>query len=221
MSKKNNKSKSDIREWVESIFVALVLAVVIRTFFFQPFKIPSGSMRMTLVEGDHLFVNKLRYGPILLPELHSPDFLRQWMGPDFDLHWPQFLQHLADVRLPGFGKPQRGDIVVFVYPGDRTKDFIKRLIGLPGDQIEIKDGAIYVNGAAVTDLRIKNLYYYNQGEYGQEGVPITVPSGHYFMLGDNSASSHDGRYWGFIQSRDIVGKADLLFWPPNRIRLIK
>lgn len=220
MTNKNRKPKSALREWVESILIALVLAIFIRTYFFQPFKIPSGSMRMTLIEGDHLFVNKLRYGPILLPELHAPDFLKQYIGNDFDIQWPDFLKPLADIRLPGFGKPQRGDIIVFVYPGDRTKDFIKRLIGLPGDQVEIKEGGIYINGQQVTDPRIKNTYYYNRGEFGAEGVAITVPPGHYFMLGDNSGSSHDSRYWGFIKETDIVGKADLLFFPLNRIRLL-
>ena len=217
---KNKKPKSALREWVESILIALVLAVFIRTYFFQPFKIPSGSMRMTLVEGDHLFVNKLRYGANLLPELHSPDFLRQWFGPSFDIQWADILKPLVKVRLPGFGKPQRGDIVVFVFPEDRTKDFIKRLIGLPGDQVEIKEGRIYINNQQIMDPRIKNIYYYNRGNYGQEGMVITVPEGHYFMLGDNSASSHDGRYWGFIEESDIVGKADLLFFPFNRIRLL-
>ena len=217
---KNNKPKSALREWVESVLIALVLAVFIRTYFFQPFKIPSGSMRMALVEGDHLFVNKLRYGPILLPELHAPDFMRQWFGPDFDIQWVDVLKPLAKVRLPGFGKPQRGDIVVFVYPEDRTKDFIKRLIGVPGDQVEIKDGGIFINGQQVVDPRIKNIYYYNRGDYGQEGASITVPPGHYFMLGDNSGSSHDSRYWGFIEESDIVGKADVLFFPFNRIRLL-
>src|ERR1041385_2005052 len=115
MSQKTNKIKSNTREWIESIAIALVLAIFIRTYFIQPFKIPSGSMRMTLVEGDHLFVDKLHYGPILLPELHSPDFLRQMMGPDFDIHWPKFLQPLENIRLPGFTHPKRGDIVVFVY----------------------------------------------------------------------------------------------------------
>ena len=220
----NKKQKSTLHEWVESIVIALLLAIVIRTYFFQPFKIPSGSMRMTLIEGDHLFVNKLRYGPVLLPELHSPDFLKKFTGPDFDLQWPDFLKPLAQVRLPGFGQPQRGDIIVFVFPEDRTKDFIKRLIGLPGEQVEIKDGGIFINGQQVMDPRIKNTYYYNRGDYGAEGKAITVPPGHYFVLGDNSGSSHDSRYWGFIQNSDIVGKADILFWPlwpENRIRLIQ
>ncbi len=220
MNHKNTKTKSALRDWVESIVIALVLAIFIRTYFFQPFKIPSGSMRMTLIEGDHLFVNKLRYGPILLPELHAPDFLRQRLGPNFDIQWPKFLQPLAHIRLPGFGHPQRGDIVVFVFPQDRTKDFIKRLIGLPGDHVVIKDGSIYINGKQVTDPRIRNIYYYNRGDYGQEGESITVPPGHYFMLGDNSGSSYDSRYWGFVDEYDIVGKADLLFWPINRIRLL-
>jgi signal peptidase I len=222
MSESNRKPKSNLREWIESILVALVLAVFIRTFFFQPFKIPSGSMRMTLVEGDHLFVNKLRYGPILLPELHSPDFIKQILrNPDFDIQWPKFLQPLANMRLPGFGHPERGDVMVFVYPADRTKDFIKRLVGMPGDKLEIKDGAVFINDKRILDSRIRNIYYYNRGDYGQEGVPITIPPGYYFTMGDNSGNSHDSRYWGFVKETDIVGRAEFLFWPPNRIRLIK
>lgn len=221
MSDQQKKPKGVVREWVESIVIALVLAVFIRTYFIQPFKIPSGSMRMTLIEGDHLFVNKLRYGPVLLPELHSPEFLRQWMGGDFDIQWPDALKPLAKVRLPGFGKPQRGDVVVFVYPEDRTKNFIKRLVGMPGDRLSIRDGAVFVNGRRILDPVIRNIYYYNRGDFAQEGQEITVPEGHYFMLGDNSGSSHDSRYWGFIKEEDIVGKADVLFWPPGRIRLIK
>ncbi len=214
---KNQKPKSVVREWVESILVALVLAMVIRSYFVQPFKIPSGSMRMTLIEGDHLFVNKLRYGPMALPEIHSPDFLKSAV----DLQWPHALQPLTKNRLPGFGKPHRGDVIVFIYPSDRTKDFIKRLIALPGETVEIKDGEIYINGQEVLDPKIKNVYYYNRGDYGQEGVPITVPEGHYFVLGDNSGSSHDSRFWGFVSESDVIGKAEFIFWPLNRIRLIK
>jgi signal peptidase I len=223
MSTEQKKSSfmAIVREWTESIVVALVLAVFIRTYFFQPFKIPSGSMRMTLVEGDHLFVNKLRYGPMVLPELHSPEFMKKWFGTDFDIQWPNFVKPLTKIRLPGFGQPARGDIMVFVYPQDRSKDFIKRLVGMPGDKLEIRDGGIYVNGQQITDPKILNTYYYNRGDWGQEGETITIPEGHYFMLGDNSASSHDSRYWGFIKETDIIGKADLLFWPLDRIRLIK
>lgn len=234
-----NKPKSTLYEWIESILIALVLAIFIRTYFIQPFKIPSGSMRMTLIEGDHLFVSKLRYGPILLPELHAPDFLTAMLNsssrtrivlpqvssgeapnnaPDL---WPDFLKPLEKIRLPGFGKPTRGDVIVFVFPGDRTKDFIKRLIGLPGDVIEIKDGKIIVNGKLWDDPKVRNIYYYNRGEYGAQGQPIKVPEGKYFVLGDNSGSSHDSRYWGFVDKADLIGKAEFLFWPIPRIRLIK
>ena len=213
----NPKNKSVVREWVESILIALVMAIFIRAYFVQPFKIPSGSMRMTLIEGDHLFVSKLRYGPILLPEVHSPDFLKNMI----DIKWPAFLEPLEHIRLPGFSKPQRGDVIVFVYPGDRTKDFIKRLIGLPGDIVEIKDGKLLINGEEFKDPKVQNLYYYNRGDYGALDQPIKVPEGKYFVLGDNSASSHDSRYWGFVDKDDLVGKAEVIFWPFNRVRIIQ
>ncbi len=217
MSNPTKKPKSVAWEWIESILVALVLAILIRSYLIQPFKIPSGSMRMTLVEGDHLFVSKLRYGPILLPEVHSPDFIKDKV----DIKWPASFMPMTKMRLPGFSKPKRGDVMVFVYPEDRSKDFIKRLIALPGETVEIKDGRILINGQEVKEPSIANTYYYNRGDYGQEGVPITVPEGHYFMLGDNSGSSHDSRYWGFIDVKDVVGKAEFIFWPLNRIRIIQ
>jgi signal peptidase I len=181
-------------EWIESIVIALVLAIFIRSYFVQPFKIPSGSMRMTLVEGDHLFVNKLRYGPNLLP----PFQIDLKPGLDLTVKWPDSLAPLTKKRLPGFGKPERGDVIVFVFPEDRGKDFIKRLIG-----------------------RNKNMYYYNRGDYGAEGQVVQVPQGYVYVLGDNSASSHDSRYWGFVPVGDILGKAEFIFWPPGRIRLIQ
>lgn len=214
---KNHKPKSVILEWVESILIAFVLAMFIRTYFIQPFKIPSGSMRPTLVEGDHLFVDKLTYGPILLPEIHAPE----WLQGKVDIHWPQFLAPLSKVRLPGFGKPQRGDVVVFIYPEDRGKDFIKRLIGLPGDTLEIRDGRVFINGQEIMDPRIHNIYYYNRGNYGAEGGVVKIPEGKYFMMGDNSGSSHDSRYWGFVDEKDLIGRARLLFWPLDRVRFIK
>lgn len=204
-----------VREWVESIVIALVLALFIRTYILQPFKIPSGSMRMTLVEGDFLFVSKLRYGPILLPEIHSPEFLKKHV----ELSWPAFLQPGAKIRLPGFSSPKRGDVVVFIFPGDRSKDYIKRLIGLPGDVIEIKDGQVIINGAPFKGP--KPIYYYNGGEYGAAGRPIRVPEGKYYVLGDNSQASLDSRFWGFVDKHDLIGKAELIWWPLNRVRLIK
>lgn len=214
---KNGKPKSVAREWVESILFALVLAVFIRSYFIQPFKIPSGSMRMTLIEGDHLFVSKLRYGPQVLPPISSPEFLKD----KIDLKWPDSLEPLTKKRLPGLGKMERGDVIVFVFPDDHSKDFIKRLIAFGGETVEIKDGKIYINDQLMDTPANRNFYYYNRGDYGAEGQKIVVPAGHVFVLGDNSGSSHDSRYWGFVPETDILGKAEFIFWPPNRIRLIK
>ena len=216
-NERNPKIKSVAREWVESILIALLLAIVIRSYFIQPFKIPSGSMRMTLIEGDHLFVSKLRYGPQILPPVYME------IKPRFDwkIKWPDSLIPLTKKRLPGFSKPHRGDVIVFVFPGDQTKDFIKRLIAVGGETVEIKDGEIYINDQEVTDPNIKNVYYYNRGDYGAPGQKVHVPEGYVFVLGDNSASSHDSRYWGFVPETDIIGKAEFIFWPLDRIRLIK
>lgn len=225
--KKPLGARSETREWVESILVALLLAVIIRSYLIQPFKIPSGSMRMTLVEGDHLFVSKYSYGPMLLPELHTPDFLLgklQFLGSDPNpdkIQWPEFVKPLTKIRLPGISKPKRGDVIVFIYPNDRTKDFIKRLIGLPGDVVEIKEGKIYINGELFNNPMVKNIYYYNRGEYGALDTPVRIPEGKYFVLGDNSSSSHDSRYWGFVDQTDLLGKAEFIFWPFNRVRIIK
>jgi signal peptidase I len=193
-SAEKRKIKAVVREWVESIVIAFVLAMFIRTFFFQAFKIPSGSMKPTLIEGDRLLVNKLRYGPEV---------------------------PLVNKRIPGFSHPQRGDVVVFIYPEDRKRDFIKRLIALGGDTVEIRDGDIYINGRLQTDPRMKNIYYYNRGDYGKVNERVTVPKGYYFVLGDNSGSSHDSRYWGFVGEGDLIGRAELIYWPPNRIRFIR
>ena len=185
--------KSSLREWVESILIALVLAMFIRTFFFEPFKIPSGSMRMTLIEGDRLFVSKMSYGP--------------------KIPWTK-------IRLPGFSKPKRGDVIVFVNPVDHKRDFIKRLIALGGETVQIKEGDIYIDGKKINDPAIDNTYYYQKGQYGVEG-PTVIPQGYCFVLGDNSKDSNDSRYWGFVPQEDIVGKAEFIFWPLNRIRAIK
>ncbi len=191
------QNKSAAREWIESFLIAFVLAMFIRAFFFQAFKIPSGSMKPTLQVGDRLIVNKLQYGAKI-----------------------PFTNNKPGYRLPGFSKPKRGDIVVFVFPEDPKRDFIKRLIAKGGETVEIKQGDIYIDGRLVEDPASKNIYYYNRGTYGQTGQKIKVPAGYYYVLGDNSASSHDSRYWGFVPERYIVGKAELIFWPLNRIRII-
>ena len=183
-----------IREWVESILIAFVLAMFIRCFFIQAFKIPSGSMRMTLIEGDRLIVNKVRYGAKI-------PFTKK--------------------RLPGLTKPKRGDVIVFLYPVDKKRDFIKRLIAMEGETVEIKDGDIYIDDQLVEDPLIKNITYYNVGTYGRSRQKTTVPSGHVYVLGDNSKSSHDSRYWGFVPEEYIIGRAEFIYWPFTRMRWIK
>jgi len=221
LNNQNKKPKSALREWVESILIALVLAVLIRSYFIQPFKIPSGSMRMTLIEGDHLFVDKWTYGPQVLPPMFWDIGFQEGAPPIVSLRWPDALLPLTKMRLPGISKPHRGDIIVFVYPVDPTKDFIKRLIAVGGETVQIKDGAIYINGREVTDPRIKRTYYYNRGDYGAEGQVVNVPPGYVFVMGDNSASSYDSRFWGFVPESNIIGKADIIFWPLDRIRIIQ
>lgn len=194
MGKTEAKSKvvSVWREWGESIVIAFVLALFIRTFFIQAFKIPSGSMIPTLLIGDRLMVTKLRYGPKV---------------------------PFTSYRLPGFSEYRRGDIIVFKYPVDPKRDFIKRLIALGGETVEIKDGDVYVDGKLVEEPVIKNIYYYNNRErYGREGLVIKVPKDHAFVLGDNSASSSDSRVWGFVHLENIIGRAEMLYWPLTRMR---
>jgi signal peptidase I len=171
------------REHVNSIAWAVALALVIRIFVMAPFKIPSGSMRPTLIEGDRILVNK-------------------------------FIHRFED--------PKRGEITVFKYPEDPKRPFIKRLVGLERDRVEIRRGQVLVNGAALASPAIfQTNQYYNQGDYGQAGQVIDVPEGHLFVLGDNSASSKDSRYWGFVPKKYLIGRAMCIFWPPNRIRVLR
>lgn len=191
----NQKVKSEIREWTESIIIALILALLIRTFIIQAFKIPSGSMIPTFEIGDRIFVSKFIYGAKV---------------------------PFTDMRLPALRQPQRGDIIVFVSPESPKKDFVKRLIALEGETVEIKNGNIFINGNQIEGpMSIRSNYYYNRGDFGKEGEAITVPKGFYFALGDNSANSRDSRYWGFIPKQNLIGKAVLVYWPLSRIRIIK
>jgi len=187
------RKKSQVREWFEALIIAGSIAIFARTFFFQIYKIPTTSMVPTLMPGDKIFVSKLTYGPKI---------------------------PFTSLRIPGFRKPQRGEVVVFVPPHDRKKAYIKRLIGLPGDEIVIKEGNIHINGKMVVDPRMTH-YYYNQGDYGVKGEVLVVPESKYFFLGDNSISSLDGRFWGFADSHDVVGKAIFIWWPFTRIVMIE
>jgi signal peptidase I len=173
-----------IKEWIEPILIAFILAMFIRSFFVQAFKIPTGSMRDTLLEGDRILVAK-------------------------SLYW--------------FKEPERGDVIVFKYPEDRKRDFIKRLVGKPNEVLKIVDGRVFVNGQMVeTPDIIRKTYYYPREDwtYGKEGVEINIPNDCYFTLGDNSEHSSDSRNWGFVPKKDIKGKAFFIFWPPKRWKII-
>jgi len=190
----SDKKKSVIREWVESIVVAFILAMVIRTFVVQAFKIPTGSMRTTLLEGDLILVNKFIYGAKI---------------------------PLTGLSLPALRQPKRGDVIVFISPESPEKDFIKRLVALPGETAEIKSGTVYINDKPLTDSVFNQRYYYNRGEFGEESKKIKIPENSFFVLGDNSASSQDSRYWGFVPRKNILGEALVIYWPPHRVRMIK
>jgi signal peptidase I len=199
MSEKGNQAstvnkKSVLRDWVESIIIALILAMVIRFFVIESFKIPTGSMRPTLLEGDLIMVNKFIYGARV---------------------------PFTDLRLPALRQPKRGDVIVFIYPVDRKKNFIKRLVAFGGETVEIKNGTIYINDQPLLEPVFNQRYYYNRGDFAREQEKIVVPEDCLFVLGDNSASSQDSRYWGFLPKKNLLGEALLIWWPPQRIRIIK
>ncbi len=189
------KKKSALREWIEAaLFAAFLAFCVIRPFIVQAFKIPTGSMRPTLLEGDLILVNKFIYGA-KIPFTHF--------------------------RLPAVRELKRGDVLVFIYPEDKMKDFIKRLVGLPGDTVEIKAGTVFVNDQPLLEPVFNQRYYYNRGDFAKENQKLVVPPDNYFVLGDNSGSSKDSRYWGFVPKDNILGQALVIYWPPQRIRVIK
>lgn len=179
--------KSTAREWSEAIIIAILIALFIRTFVVQAFKIPSGSMKPTLKVGDHLLVNKFTYG-VKIP------FIEKTLIPVND--------------------PERGDIVVFKFPVDRTKDFIKRVVGIAGDTIEIRNKKIYVNDSlyndghgVYTDSTVLPAAIQPRDNFG----PVTVPPGHIFVMGDNRDQSYDSRFWGFVDLKDVLGKAFIIY----------
>jgi signal peptidase I len=183
-----SKPKSKIQEYAEAIFIAILIAVFIRTFVVQAFKIPSGSMKPTLQIGDHILVNKFIYG-VKVP------FLRNTVIPIND--------------------PKRGDIVVFIYPQDRSKDFIKRVIGLSGDTIEIKNKTIYINGRPYRDTHGVYVDQYiipGALQPRDNFPPVTVPPNSIFVMGDNRDQSYDSRFWGTVDLKDVMGKAFIIYW---------
>ena len=194
--KSENKSEHDSdterrgrwRENIEAILVAIVIALFIRTFVVQAFKIPSGSMKQTLQIGDHILVNKFIYG-VKIPYWHK-------------------------IIIPG-KDPQPGDIIVFKPPHDPEKDFIKRVIGVGGDVVECRNKQLFVNQkpvnhdfAVYTDSRVYAQQIRERDNFG----PITVPENSLFVMGDNRDESYDSRFWGFVNLKAVSGKAFIIYW---------
>jgi signal peptidase I len=204
------KSKSNTREWIEAAIIAFLLVLFIRTFLTEPFKIPSGSMVPTLVPGDRILVNKFIYGPKI----------------------PFTDQYIARIK-----KPKRGDIVVFKYPKDESLNYIKRVIGIENDRIEIKNNVLYINNQKIETKTVGK--YTDDNGYDDQFIeylddvdhfiltknnqstqdtqhrdfgPIDVPQNHFFVMGDNRDNSADSRVWGFVADNKIKGKAFMIFW---------
>ncbi len=185
------KKKSGLRENIEAILIAIVLALFIRTFVVQAFKIPSGSMKETLKIGDHILVNKFIYG-VKLP------FVDKTIIP---------------VKDPG-----RGDIVVFKFPKDPDKDYIKRVVGVAGDVIRIRNKKVYVNDQFQKNPHIMHTdthIYPAQFQPRDNMGPITVPVDSIFVMGDNRDNSYDSRFWGFVNLKAVRGKAFIIYWSWN------
>jgi signal peptidase I len=184
--------KKIIKEYIEPIVIAILIALFIRAFIVQAFKIPSSSMEPTLLVGDHLLVNKFIYG-IKIP--------------------------FTNTKFFHFKKPKRGDVVVFIYPKDRSKDFIKRVIGTEGDKVEVIHNKIYINDKSIDDpwghYDEKNpltKYLQPMDRFG----PVIVPQESLFVLGDNRDNSQDSRFWGYVHINEVKGKAFIIYFSWDR-----
>ena len=189
--------KSTAREYFESICVAVILALFVRTFVVQAFKIPTGSMENNLLIGDHLLVNKFMFAPTL---------------------------NRAEQTLLPIDTIRRGDVIVFKYPEEPERDFIKRVIGLPGETLELRNKQVFINGKALDEPYVHFLVPPDQTASDDEETdfdvrrrygPVTVPQGHYFMMGDNRDNSQDSRYWGFLPREYVKGKALFVYFSFN------
>ncbi len=201
-------SKGKVRENVEALVIAIILALFIRAFVVQAFKIPSGSMQNTLLIGDYILVNKFAYG------LRSP---------------------IGYYKMVNLGSPHRGDVIVFRYPEDPSIDYIKRVIGVPGDKIVYQNKQLWINGKKII---LKDRHTYKADPHYDELVEVlgkvthhillskdlnylaqrqeyTVPKGKYFAMGDNRDNSEDSRFWGFVPDKDLKGRAFLIWWSYN------
>ncbi len=178
-------------EYAEAIITALILALIIRAFVVQAFKIPSGSMIPTLLIGDHLLVNKFLYGTKI---------------------------PFTDKKILVFRKPEKGDIIVFKYPENPKKDFIKRVIATEGDVIEERDKIIYINGKAANEPYAyhSDKYVRTAGNNPRDSFgPLIVPNDKLFVMGDNRDQSYDSRYWGFVDLKEVLGEALIIYWSWN------
>ncbi len=182
------RKKHIVREYAESIIIAVILAMVIRTFVVQAFKIPSGSMEETLAIGDHILVSKFLYGTKI---------------------------PFTNTRLLKIRDPQRGDVVVFEYPEDPSKDFIKRVIGTPGDTVQVINKKVYINGKHYENPhevhKEKDIIPKEQNPRDNTDL-ITVPANSYFVMGDNRDRSYDSRFWKFVKNEQIKGLAFIKYW---------
>jgi signal peptidase I len=196
----NTFKKSVLREYFESLVIAVVLALFVRTFVVQAFKIPTGSMEQNLLIGDHLLVNKFVFGPTL-------STVEKTLLP------------MKDIR--------RLDVIVFKYPEDPERDFIKRVIGLPGETVELRQKRVYINGKRLEEpyvfyledppplpdeMSLSNELLGTTNDPRVQYGPVTVPAGHFFVMGDNRDNSQDSRYWGFLPRENVKGKALVIYW---------
>jgi signal peptidase I len=206
------KKKSFYKEWIEPFLIAAIVALFIRQFVVEAFKIPSGSMIPTLTIGDHLLVNKFVYGPRI---------------------------PFTDTRIFTWKEPKRGEVIVFKYPENEDKDFIKRVVGLPGDKIQIINGRLFINDQIVpivatsppADKSVeegpsfgKPVFYKEQlgtvshviqylvDQSGKNEGPWLVPEDSVFVMGDNRDNSMDSRFWGFVKENKILGRAFIIYW---------
>lgn len=188
-AKTQPSQKGKLRENIEALIIAIILALFIRAFVVQAFKIPSGSMKNTLLIGDYILVNKFIYG-VKIP--------------------------FTEITVIPVKKPQRGDIVVFRFPKDPSKDFIKRVVGIGGDTVEVRNKLVYVNGEPQQDdftIHTKIGFQKDRDDYG----PVVVPEGKLFVMGDNRDESNDSRYWGFVDLGALRGKAFMIYWSWDKV----
>jgi len=183
-----DQRKGKVREYIEAFAVALLIALVVRTLVIQAFKIPSSSMENTLLIGDHIFVNKFLYG------YHIP---------------------FTKGRVLHFTDPKRGDIIVFVFPEDKSKDFIKRVVGVPGDTVEVRQKKVFINGQPLEEqyVRFADGNAIDGFVRARDNLPpVKVPPDKLFVMGDNRDRSYDSRFWGFVEMDAVIGKAMFIYF---------